>query len=112
LPLNDEHVVVALAAVFPQTKTSEEGGAAKTPSCLHKCLVLGSSGPFYALHRYEPGRVRLRGQILDMSESQRGLMSSAFGLRLLESWCRIAAEFVEAIAWNGDMSSDVKRGRW
>jgi GMP synthase (glutamine-hydrolysing) len=38
---------------------------------------------------------------------------SAFGLRVLESWCRIAAEFVEAIAWKcGDESSDVKRGRW
>jgi hypothetical protein len=39
--------------------------------------------------------------------------NSAFELRLLESWCRIAAVFVEAIAWKcGDESSDVKRGRW
>src|ERR671919_306628 len=73
LPLNDEHVVVALAAVFPQAEAPEEGGAAKTPSRVQEHFVLSSFGLHYALHRYEHRRIRLRGQILDMAESQRGL---------------------------------------
>jgi hypothetical protein len=61
----------------------------------------------------EGGQRDLVAAGVDRNELLRGATErSAFGLRLLESWCRIAAEFVEAIAWNGDMSSDVKRGRW